>query len=60
MNETFIFFKIRFVLKKYRSIETEAVFSKTDMNNKRNFPFLQNTSCVEKVSMLKLYLQRQE
>ena len=41
MNETFIRFKIRAVLKK--SIETEAVFTKTEMNNEWNINFRQNT-----------------
>ena len=85
INETFIFFKIRTVLKKYRdwsciyqdrneqwrrrsfslkyllcrkSIETEAVFTKNEMNNEGDVHFLQNTSCAEKVSRLKLYLPR--
>ena len=44
----------------WKSIETEAVFTKREMNNEWNVDFRQNTSCVEKVSRLKLYLPRQE
>ena len=40
----------------WKSIETEAVFTKREMNNEWNVDFLENTSCVEKVSRLKLYL----
>ena len=51
-----------FLKKKYelcwKSIPTEAVFTKTEMNNEWNVDFLENTSCVEKVSRLKLYLPR--
>ena len=54
MNETLIFFKIRDVFLK--TIETDAVFTKTEMNNEWKVNFLQNTSCVEKVSILKLFL----
>ena len=44
----------------WKSIETEAVFTKTEMNNEWNINFHQNTSCVGKVSRLKLYLPRQK
>ena len=44
----------------WKSIETEAVFTKREMNNEWNVDFLQNTSCVEKVSRLKLYLPREK
>ena len=43
--ETLIFFKIRFVLKKY---QTEAVFTKIKMNNEWNIHFFQNTTVVLK------------
>ena len=43
----------------WKSIETEAVVTKTEINDEGNVHFLQNTSCVEKVSRLKLYLPRQ-
>ena len=46
MNETLIFFKIRRVLK---NIDNEAVFTKTDGNNKWNVNFLQNTTCVKNI-----------
>ena len=32
----------------WKSIETEAVFTKTEMNNEWNVDFLQNTSCFKK------------
>ena len=41
-----------------KSIETEAVFTKMEMNNEGNINFLQNTTCVQKVSKLKLSLPR--
>ena len=41
-----------------KSIETEAVFTETDMNNEWNINFLQNARCVQKVLWLKLYLPR--
>ena len=44
----------------WKSIETEAVFTKTEMNNEWNINFLQNLRCVEKVSRLKLYLPSQK
>ena len=44
----------------WQNIETEAVFTKTEMNNEWNVDFLQNTSCVDKISRLKLYLPRQK
>ena len=34
----------------YQDIKTEAVFTKTVMNNERNVNLLQNTRCVEKLS----------
>ena len=53
-----------FFLKKYelcwKSIPTEAVFTKTEMNNEWNVDFLENTRPVEKVSRQKLYLPRQK
>ena len=57
MNDTSVFSKSEMC---WKSIETEAVFTKTEMNNERNVDFLQNTKCVEKVSRLKLYLPRQK
>ena len=42
-----------------KSIETGAVCTKTDMNNKLNVNFLQNTRFVQKVLRLGLYLLRQ-
>ena len=42
------------------SIEAEAIFAKIEMDNEWNVDFLQNTSCVEKESRLKLYLPRQK
>ena len=41
-------------------VETEAVFTKIEINNEWSVEFLQNTSCVEKVSRQKLYLPRQK
>ena len=46
MNETSIFFKSTSFVEK--RLETEAVFTKTEMNNEWNVDFLQNTSYVEK------------
>ena len=43
-----------------KNIKNEAVFTKRKINNEWNFDFLQNTSCVEKVSRLKLYLPRKK
>ena len=43
MNETLVFFKILNTFKK--SIETEAIFTKTEMNCGGNVNFLQNTRC---------------
>ena len=43
-----------------KSIITEAVFTKTEMNNEWTVHFLPNTSCAENVSRLKLYLPRQK
>ena len=40
-------FSLKFELS-WKSIETEAVFTKTEMNNEWNVDFLQNTSCVDK------------
>ena len=57
MNETLIFFKIQAVLK---IIETDAIFTKKEMNNEGNVDFLQNKRCVDKVSRLKLYLPRKK
>ena len=57
MNEMFIVFKILSVLKKYRDL---FVFTKAEMNNEWNVYCLQNTKRVEKVSRLKLYLQKQK
>ena len=56
MNKTLILTKICAVLKK--SIETEAVFTKIEMNNEWNVNSFQNTRCVEKVSRQKLYLPK--
>ena len=56
MNKT-IFFRIRGVLK---NIETEAVFTKKEINNDRNVNFLQNTRYTEKICRLKLCLPRQK
>ena len=51
-------------LSKYKvcpnSIKTEAVSTKTEMNNEWNIHFLQNTRCVQIVSRLKLYLPKQK
>ena len=44
----------------WKSIETECIFTKREMNNEWNVDFLHNTSCVEKVSRLKLYLPREK
>ena len=43
-----------------KRIETEAVFTKTETNNKLNVNFLQNTRCVQKESKLKLCLPSQK
>ena len=43
-----------------RSVETDAVFSKIEINNESNVNFLQNMRCSQKVSRLKLYWQRQK
>ena len=40
--------------------KTEAIFTKSEMNNERNVHFPQNTSCVQKVSKLKMYLPKQK
>ena len=40
----------------WKSIETEAVFTKKEINNEWNVHFLQNTRCIEKVLRLKPYL----
>ena len=48
MNEPFIFFKIRFVFKK-KGIETEALFTNTEMNNELNVNFIQNTMCAKNI-----------
>ena len=53
MNETLIFFKIRDVFLK--SIKTEAVFTKTEMNHDLNVKFRQNTNCTPTVSKLTMY-----
>ena len=39
-----------------KSMKTEAVFTKTEMENKWNFDFLQTMRCDQKVPRLKLYL----
>ena len=45
---------------RWKFIETEAIFTKTEMNTEWNVHFQQNTSCVENLSRLKLYLPRQK
>ena len=40
-----------------KSIETEAVFTKTERNNEWNVSFQQNMNCVQKVLRLKRTLQ---
>ena len=55
MNKTLIFFQIREMVK---STKTEAVFTKTEMNNKWNGNFLLNKRNGQKVSRLKPYLLR--
>ena len=57
MNKRFIFFQIQACLK---IIETEAVFTKPEMNNEWNVNFLLITSCSQKVTRLKLHLQNQK
>ena len=45
----------------WKSIETEVVFTNTEMNNAvMNAHFIQNTRCVQKVSWLTQYLTRQK
>ena len=55
MDENF-FFRYELCSK---DIETEAVFTITETGNEWNANFVQNTSCVPKVSRLKLYLSRE-
>ena len=43
-----------------KGIETETVFTKTEMKNEWNVHFLQRMKCVLKVLKLKLYLPRQK
>ena len=57
MNETFILYKYEVCSK---SIKTEILFTKKDMNNEWNVHFLSNTRYVQKVSRQKLYLPRKK
>ena len=44
----------------FKSIETEAIFTKTEMNTEGNINFLHYMRCVQKVPRLKLYLPKQK
>ena len=59
MNETLISFSSKYE-QCWKSIETAYIFTKREMNNEGNVDFLQNSSCVEKVSRLKPYLPREK
>ena len=56
INVTFLmFYKVH-----PKSIETETVFTKTEMKNEWNVSFLLSTRYIKKVSMLKMYLPKKK
>ena len=54
MNKLLIFFNIQ------KNIQTEAVFTKTEMNNEQIINFLENISMFKNISNLKFYLLRKK